>query len=148
MAVLKEQVTIKAPRNQVFSYLEDMASRERFMSDNFGAFRLLSAQSKGVSSKIAFGFKLLRNAPSEAELVRAVWPKLLVEKGKFGDYPFTATYNIEETPEGYTLLGLELDYPAPKGLGKLLGRSIRRELTQAYRKALQQLRIILNAHQH
>ena len=149
MGTFKEQVTIKAPRNQVFSYVEDLGNRERFMSESFGAFRLLSSQSKGQGAKIAFGFKLMQNAPSEAELVRVLWPKSIEESGKFGQDQFTTTYLIEETSNGYTQVTLEHEYPDPTGIRKFMpGSSIRPLVTIAYRKALQGLRATLNAHQH
>lgn len=150
MAPVKEQVTIKAPMGFVFSYLEDISTRERIMSaGGFGAFRLTSPHSKGTGAKVSFGVRALKNLPSELEIGRVQWPRSIEEKGKLGERDFKTVYTFEYTANADTLLTVNIDLEEKAGLGKFLpGDSTKSVLTMAYRKMLPTLTATLQAHIH
>ncbi|MSQ32471.1 MAG: SRPBCC family protein [Dehalococcoidia bacterium] len=149
MGTTKEQITIKAPKGFVFTYLEDISNRERIMSESFGAFRLISPQSKGTGAKVSFGAKALKNAPSELEIGRVQWPRSIEEKGSLGERKFKTIYKFEDTATADTLLTVELEFEEREGLGKFMpGDSTKSIMTSAYQKMLQVLKATLQAHIH
>ena len=149
MGIVKEQVTIKAPKGFVFMYLEDISNRERIMTGAFGAFRLVSPQSKGMGAKVSFGVKALKNLPSELEIGRVLWPRSIEESGKIGERKFKTVFKFEDTANGDTLLTVNHEFEERGGLGKFLpGDSTKSLVTGAYQKMLQTLTATLQAHIH
>lgn len=133
----------------VFSYLEDISNRERIMSPEFGAFRLISPQTKGQGAKVSFGVRALKNVASEMEIGRVQWPRSIEEKVKLGERELKTVYTFEYTASGDTLLTANIEFEERGGLGKFIpGDQVKSVATAAYRKMLRTLQATLQAHIH
>ncbi len=119
------------------------------MADGFGAFRLVSPQSKGTGAKVNFGVKMLKNLPSELEIGRVQWPRSIEEKGKIGERTFKTIFKFEDTANADTLLTVEHEVQEKRSLAKYLpGDTTKSVVAAAYRKMLPTLVATLQAHIH
>ena len=101
-------VTIDAPRERVFVYLEDIANHNRFSDHYLKDFRLERLESRGVGAaarfRIAFG-KSLWGEIAIAELQQPYRVALEGETGRLGRVRVHASYTL--TPFGQDMTRVE-----------------------------------------
>ncbi len=139
--------TIRLPREQVFTYLADIANHAEFTDHSLTDFRLTREDSRGVGAGMRFRIKAPINgrfAWADMTIAEARAPERLVERGrggKFNRIKMVGVYELE--PErgdpGVTRVtyryGTEVRVPSDR-LAELLGGRLwaRRQAARALRR--------------
>jgi uncharacterized protein YndB with AHSA1/START domain len=102
MRPIESRITISAPRDEVFAFVADMANRVAWMDHFLKDFRLTRVQPVGVGAGAAF----VIDAPlfpqrAEYQIVEAVSPRRLVERGRIGRWGRTTGWSEWEFTDAY-----------------------------------------------
>jgi uncharacterized protein YndB with AHSA1/START domain len=104
-------ITIDAPREQVFEYLEDIANHVEFSDHYLKDFRLERVESRGVGAAARFRIALGGSLWGEiaiAELERPYRIALQGEAGRLGRVKVHGTYTLTDYGQDRTRLEYEL----------------------------------------
>jgi uncharacterized protein YndB with AHSA1/START domain len=140
-------VTIDAPRERVFEYLEDVANHVEFSDHYLKDFRLARVNSRGVGAAARFRIALGRSVWGEIEIVELEPPYRVAlegEAGRLGGVKLHATYTLTDYGQGMTRLEYGLSTTSAKRTAELrpsLGG--RTWLVLQSRKALRRLARLL-----
>jgi uncharacterized protein YndB with AHSA1/START domain len=99
---VESRIVISAPRDEVFAFISDMASRVAWMDHFLKDYRLTRVHSVGVGAGAAF----VIDAPlfplrAEYQIVEAEAPRKLVERGRVGRWGRTTGWTEWELVESY-----------------------------------------------
>jgi hypothetical protein len=102
MRPIESRITISAPRDEVFAFIEDMASRVAWMDHFLEDFRLTRVQPVGVGAGASF----LIDSPlfplrAEYQIVEADTPRYLRERGRIGRWGRTTGWTEWELSDSY-----------------------------------------------
>lgn len=123
MGPVYAEIDIDAPREVIFDYLMDMATRPALFGDSVSHFRLLRLESRGIGAGARFQFKR-RKAWADSSITAAESPRRISERGTTGNLNRTLTgteWEIAESGAGVSTLRLTY-WTRPTGWAKLFDR--------------------------
>lgn len=123
MGPVYAEIDIDAPREMIFDYLMDMATRPALYGDSISHFRLLRLETRGIGAGARFQFKR-RKAWADSAITSAESPRRISERGATGNLNRTTTgteWEIAESPAGVSTLRLSY-WTEPTGWAKLFDR--------------------------
>jgi hypothetical protein len=99
---IESRITISAPRDEVFSFIADMANRVAWMDHFLKDFRLTRVQSHGVGAGAAFKIDApLFPLRAEYQIVETEAPRYLRERGRIGRLGRTTGWTEWELTQNY-----------------------------------------------
>ena len=123
MGPVYAEIDIDAPREMIFDYLMDMATRPVLFGDSVLHFRLLRLESRGIGAGSRFQFKR-RKAWADSSITATEAPGRISERGATGNLNRTKTgfeWEIAESSAGVSTLRLSY-WTEPTGWAKLFDR--------------------------
>lgn len=123
MGPVYAEIDIDAPRERIFEYLMDMATRPDLYGDAVSSFRLLRLESRGIGAGARFRFKR-RKAWADSTIKSAESPRRISERGATGRLNRIKTgteWEIAESPGGVSTVRLTF-WTEPVGAAKHLDR--------------------------
>ncbi|MGK2954679.1 MAG: SRPBCC family protein [Solirubrobacterales bacterium] len=123
MGPVYAEIDIDAPREMIFDYLMDMATRPALYGDSVSSFRLLRLESRGIGAGARFQFKR-RKKWADSAIVSAESPRKISERGATGNLNRTKTgteWEIAESTGGISTVRLSY-WTEPTGFAKMFDR--------------------------
>ncbi|HTU15749.1 MAG TPA: SRPBCC family protein [Solirubrobacterales bacterium] len=123
MGPVYAEIEIDAPREQIFEYLMDIATRPDLYGDSISNFRLLRLESRGIGAGARFQFKR-RDTWADTSIVAAESPRRISERGTTGKLNRTKTgteWEIAESPGGVSTVRVSY-WTEPTGMAKMFDR--------------------------
>jgi len=123
MGPVYAEIEIDAPREQIFDYLMDMATRPDLYRDSITDFRLLRLESRGIGAGARFRFKK-RKAWADSAITATEAPRRISERGATGRLNRTPTgteWEIAESPSGGSTVRVSY-WTEPSGMAKMFDR--------------------------
>lgn len=123
MGPVYAEIDIDAPREMIFDYLMDMATRPDLYGNSVSRFRLLRLESRGIGAGARFQFKR-RKTWADSSITSADSPSRIRERGVTGNLNRTKTgteWELAEHSAGMTTLRLTY-WTEPTGWAKLFDR--------------------------
>lgn len=123
MGPVYAEIEIDAPRELIFNYLMDMATRPDLYGKSVSKVRLLRLDSRGIGAGARFQFKR-RKAWADSSITAAESPRRISERGATGRLNRTVTgteWEIAESPSGVSLVRVSY-WTEPKGMAKAFDR--------------------------
>jgi len=123
MGPVYAEIEIDAPREQIFEYLMDMATRPDLYGDSISDFRLLRLESRGIGAGARFRFKH-KKAWADSAITSTDFPRRISERGATGRLNRTATgteWEIAEAPGGVSTVRVSY-WTEPTGMAKMFDR--------------------------
>jgi uncharacterized protein YndB with AHSA1/START domain len=123
MGPVYAEIEIDAPREMIFDYLMDFATRPDLYGDSISDFRLLRLESRGIGSGARFRFKH-RDAWADSAIVATESPRRISERGATGKLNRTPTgteWEIDEAPSGGSIVRVSY-WTEPTGMAKMFDR--------------------------
>ncbi len=123
MGPVYAEIEIDAPREMIFDYLMDFATRPDLYGDSISDFRLLRLESRGIGSGARFRFKH-RKAWADSAIVATEAPRRISERGATGKLNRTTTgteWEIDESPSGGSVVRVSY-WTEPTGMAKMFDR--------------------------
>ncbi len=123
MGPVYAEIDIHAPREMIFDYLMDMATRPALYGKSVSNFRLLRLESRGIGAGVRFQYKR-RKAWADSSITAAESPRRISERGATGNLNRTKTgteWEIAESSAGVSTLRLTY-WTQPTGWAKLFDR--------------------------
>jgi uncharacterized protein YndB with AHSA1/START domain len=123
MGPVYAEIDIDAPREMIFDYLMDFATRPVLYGDSVSSFRLLRLESRGIGAGARFQFKH-HKAWADSAIVSAESPRRISERGATGNLNRTKTgteWEISESSGGISTVRLSY-WTEPTGFAKMFDR--------------------------
>ena len=123
MGPVYAEIDIDAPREMIFDYLMDMATRPDLYGDSVSSFRLLRLESQGIGAGARFQFKR-RKAWADSAITATESPNRISERGATGNLNRTKTgteWEIADSAAGVSTVRLSY-WTQPTGWAKLFDR--------------------------
>jgi uncharacterized protein YndB with AHSA1/START domain len=143
---VEQRIVISAPRDEVFAFVADMASRVSWMDHFLKDFRLTRVHSVGVGAGASFKIDVPFFPPrAEFQIVKVDEPRLIVEQGRVGRWGRTAAFTEWEFAEHLGSTELTVTFWSEPGIrwdGFKESFGARRSLKRQMRNSLKRLRTI------
>jgi uncharacterized protein YndB with AHSA1/START domain len=141
-------VTIDRPREEIFTYLLDIANHSEFTDHYLVDWRLTREQSVGRGAGARFRIARRRNRFNWADvtLIEVEAPRRIVEAGRGGKgnrVRLRGVYDLEQGPGGTTRVSWSVETRSATLSDRLAEGRLRRYLKRKNGKALRRLRRIL-----
>ena len=143
-------VTIDRPREEIFSYLLDIANHAEFTDHYLVDWRLTREQSVGRGAGARFRVRRRRDRKrfnwADVTLIEVEPPRRIVEAGRGGKgnrIRLRAVYELEPGPGGTTRVTWSVETQPATLWDRLVEGRLRRYLKRRNAKALRRLRTIL-----
>lgn len=123
MGPVYAEIDIDAPREMIFDYLMDFATRPDLYGDSVSDYRLLRLQSRGIGAGARFRFKR-RKSWADSAISSAESPRRISERGATGNLNRTKTgteWEIAESASGISTVRLSY-WTEPTGFAKMFDR--------------------------
>lgn len=123
MGPVYAEIEIDAPREMIFNYLLDMATRPDLYGKSVSEFRLLRLDSRGVGAGARFRFRK-HKAWADSSIVAADPPRRISERGNTGRLNRTVTgteWEIAESAGGVSTVRISY-WTEPTGMAKMFDR--------------------------
>lgn len=123
MGPVYAEIDIDAPREMIFEYLMDMATRPALYGSSISNFRLLRLESRGIGAGARFQFRR-RGAWADSSITATDSPNRISERGVTGNLNRTITgteWEIAESASGVSTVRLSY-WTQPTGWAKLFDR--------------------------
>ncbi|MGB0121709.1 MAG: SRPBCC family protein [Solirubrobacterales bacterium] len=123
MGPVYAEIEIDAPREMIFNYLMDMATRPDLYGTSVSDFRLVRLDSRGVGAGARFRFKK-KKTWADSSIVAADSPRRISERGNTGRLNRTVTgteWEIAEAPGGVSTVRVSY-WTEPTGMAKMFDR--------------------------
>jgi uncharacterized protein YndB with AHSA1/START domain len=151
MGPVSAEIEIDAPRERIFTALDDLAQRPSFMDHFVDGFHLTRIESTGVGAGARFRFRLPpRSVWADTTIAELERPYRIVERGRCGRdnrIPLTTVWELTEGAGSLTRVRVshwtEPSNPLDRALESLSAASIR--LERDWRAALRRLRDLLES---
>ena len=123
MGPLYAEIDIDAPRELIFDYLMDMATRPALFGDAIVSFRLLRLESRGIGAGARFQFKR-RKVWVDSSITAAEAPRRISERGTSGQLNKGKSgfeWEMAEAAGGITTVRISY-WTEPAGMAKYFDR--------------------------
>jgi len=123
MGPVYAEIDIDAPRELIFEYLMDIATRPALYGDSVSGFRLLRLESRGIGAGARFRFKR-HKAWVDSSITAAESPRRISERGFAGNLNKNRTgteWEIAEGPQGISTVRISY-WTEPAGMAKHFDR--------------------------
>jgi uncharacterized protein YndB with AHSA1/START domain len=121
MGPVYAEIEIDAPREMIFEYLMDIATRRDLFGGSISNFRLLRLDSRGVGAGARFQFDR-KDAWADSSITAAEAPRRISERGSTGFLNRTPTgteWEIAESAAGVSTVRVSF-WTEPSGMSKAL----------------------------